>query len=116
MGERSTRKKSTSRTDLFGFPTEEYNDENVEEKEEESSSSKEEPEEEKEEQDEEKNSSSEEEEREDNEPDYDPWKPLHVKVGEDLEEQFLKEVQRFLDRGKSKRLCQDCRIQYFITC
>ena len=76
---------------------EEYNDENVEEKEEESSSSKEEPEEEKEEQDEEKSSSSEEEEREDDEPDYD-----RVKVGEDLEQQFLKEVQRFLDRGKSK--------------
>ena len=70
-----------SETDLFGFPMEEYNDENVEEKEEESSSSEEEPEEEKEEQDEEKSSSSEEEEREDDEPDYDPWKPLRVKVG-----------------------------------
>ena len=91
-----------SKTYLFGFPVEEYNDENVEEKEEESSSSEEEPEEEKEEQDEEKSSSSEEEEREENEPDYDPWKPLRGKVGEDLEEQFLKEVQRFLDRGKCK--------------
>ena len=38
----------------------------------------------------------------DDEPDYDPWKLLRENVGEDLEEQFLKEVQRFLDRGKSK--------------
>ena len=32
----------------------------------------------------------------------DPWKPLREKVGEDLEESYPKEVQRFLDRGKSQ--------------
>ena len=68
-----------------------YN-ENAEEKEE-SGSSEEEPEkEEKEEQDEEKESSSEEEEEEemdDNE--SDPWKPLCEKVGEDIQETYLKE-------------------------
>ena len=36
----------------------------------------------------------------DNEPD--PWKPLREKVGEDLEESYLKEVQQFLDKGKTQ--------------
>ena len=78
-----------------------YN-ENAEEKEE-SGSSEEEPEkEEKEEQDEEKESSSseEEEEMDDNEPD--PWKPLREKVGEDIQETYLKEVQQLLDRRKTQ--------------
>ena len=89
-----------SKTDLFGFPLEENNNETVEEKEEESSSSEEEPEkEEKEEQEEEEESSGSEEE-EDDEPD--PWQPLREKVGEDLKESYLKEVQRFLDREKSQ--------------
>ena len=35
---------------------------------------------------------------EDDEPD--PWKPLREKVGEDLKESYLEEVQQFLDRGK----------------
>ena len=36
----------------------------------------------------------------DDEPD--PWKPLREKVGEDLEESYLKEVQQFLDKGKTQ--------------
>ena len=77
-------------TDIFG-PVEDNNDENVEEEEE--------PEEEQEE--EEDDSSSEEaEEADDDEPD--PWSPLRQNVGEDLKEPYLKEVQQFLDKGKSQ--------------
>ena len=36
----------------------------------------------------------------DDEPD--PWKPLREKGGEDLKESYLKEVQRFMDRGKTQ--------------
>ena len=36
----------------------------------------------------------------DDEPD--PWKPLREKVGEDIKESWLKEVKRFLDRGKTQ--------------
>ena len=86
-----------SKTGLFGFPLEEKYDENVEEKDEESSSSDEEPEPEKEE---ETSSSEEEQEIDDDKPD--PWKPLREKVGEDLEESYLKEVQQFLDKGKTQ--------------
>ena len=86
-----------SKTGLFGFPLEEEYDENVEEKEEESSSSKEEPEQEKEE---ETNSSEEEGKIDDDE--RDPRKPLRDKVVEDLEESYLKEVQQFLDKGKTQ--------------
>ena len=31
-----------------------------------------------------------------------PWSPLRQKVGEDLKEPYLKEVQQFLDKGKSQ--------------
>ena len=86
-----------SKAGLFGFPLEENYNENVEEKEEESSSSEEEPEQEKEE---ETSSSEEEGKIDDDEPD--PWKPLREKVGEDLEESYLKEVQQFLDKGKTQ--------------
>ena len=86
-----------SKTGLFGFPLEENYNENVEKKEEESSSSVEEPEQEKEE---ETSSSKEEQEMDDDEPD--PWKPLPEKVGEDLDESYLKEVQQFLDKGKTQ--------------
>ena len=115
-----------SKTGLFGFPLEENNDENGEEKDQESSSSEEEPEkeekeeqdeeeesssseeepekEEKEEQDEEEESSSSEEEEEeeidDDEPD--PRTPLREKVGEDIKESYVKEVQQFLVRGKTQ--------------
>ena len=86
-----------SKTGLFGFPLEEYYNENVEEKEEGSSSSEEEPEQEKEE---ETSSSEEEQEMDDDEPDS--WKPLREKVGKDLEESYQKEVQQFLDKGKTQ--------------
>ena len=86
-----------SKTGLFDFPLEENYNENVGEKEEESSSSEEEPEQEKEE---ETSSSEEEQEMDDDEPD--PWKPLREKVGEDLEESYLKEVQQLLDKGKTQ--------------
>ena len=93
-----------SKTGLFGFPLEENNDENGEEKDEESSSSEEEPEkEEKEEEDEEEEcSSSEEEEEEIDNDEPDPWTPLREKVMEDIKESYLKEVQQFLDRGKTQ--------------
>ena len=81
------------------------------EKEEESSSSEEEPEQEKEE---ETSSSEEEQEMDDDEPD--PWKPLREKVGEDMRESYLKEVQQFLDIGENPRLCRDSRFQCPITC
>ena len=32
----------------------------------------------------------------------DPWRPLREKVGEDIQETYLKEVQQFLDRGKTQ--------------
>ena len=93
-----------NKTGLFGFPLEENYSENVQEKEEGSRSSEEEPEkEEKEEQEEEEESSSSEEEEEkmdDDEPD--PSKPLREKGDEDLKDTFPKEVQRFLDRGKTQ--------------
>ncbi|XP_020626795.1 acidic leucine-rich nuclear phosphoprotein 32 family member A-like [Orbicella faveolata] len=47
-------------------------------------------------------SSEEEEEVEDDERDNDPWNPLRRKKGEDLKEPFMKEVQQFLDRGKTQ--------------
>jgi len=67
--------------------------------------SEEEPEEEPEEEQEKEEDSScseEEGEVEDDESDYDPWNPLRANVGEDLKEPFMKEVQRFLDRGKTQ--------------
>ena len=77
--------------DIFG-PVEENNDENIEEEEE--------PEEE-------ETSSSEEEEEEDDDDEPDPWRPLRQKVGEDLKETYLKEVQQFLDRGKSQHYAEN---------
>ena len=50
----------------------------------------------------------------DDEPD--PWKPLREKVGEDTQESYLQEVQQFLDREKTPRLCRDSRFQCPITC
>ena len=37
---------------------------------------------------------------EDDKPDDDPWRPLRQKVGHDLKELYMNEVQQFLDRGK----------------
>ena len=34
------------------------------------------------------------------EDDYDPWRPLRQKVGHDLKELYMNEVQQFLDKGK----------------
>ena len=36
----------------------------------------------------------------DDEPD--PWKTLREKVGEDIQETYVKEVQQFQDRGKTQ--------------
>ena len=85
-------------TDIFG-PVEDNNDENVEEEVDE-----EEPEEEQEE-DEDSSSSEEEEEADDDEPD--PWSPLRQNVGEDVKETYLKEVQQFLDKGKSQTYAEN---------
>ena len=87
MGDRST--------DIFG-PVEENNEENLE--------AEEEPEEE---QEEEGDTSISEEEGEADDDEPDPWSLLSQKVGEDLQEPYLKEVQQFLDRGKSKAYDKD---------
>ena len=50
----------------------------------------------------------------DDEPD--PWKPLRENVGEDIQETYLKEVQQFLDRGKTQDYARDSRFQCPITC
>ena len=88
----------TPSTGIFG-PVEEDNDENVKEEVEE-----EEPEQEQEEV-EDSSSCEEEEEAGDDEPD--PWRPLRQKVGEDLKEPHLKEVQQFLDKGKSQEYAEN---------
>ena len=92
----------TPSTDIFG-PVGEKNDENIEEdeekeKEEEVEEEQEEEEPEEEPEDEETSSSEEEEEANDDE-EPDPWRLLRQKVGEDLKETYLREVQQFLDRG-----------------
>ena len=78
---------------MFG-PVAENNDENVEEEPEEEE--EEEPEEDQE--PEEDTSSTEEEEEEADDDESDPWRALRQKVGEDIKEPYLKEVQQFLDR------------------
>ena len=92
----------TPSRDIFG-PVEEDNDESVEEEVEEEEPEEEQEEEEPEqEQEKEEDSSSceEEEEADDDEPD--PWSPLRQVVGVNLKEPYLKEVQQFLDKGKSQ--------------
>ena len=108
----------TPSTDIFG-PVEENNDENIdeeEEEEEEEVAEEQEEEEPEEEPEEEETSSSEEEEEVDDDDEPDPWRPLRQKVGGDLKETFLKEVQQFLDRGKSQTLCRKCHFQRPVTC
>ena len=83
---------------IFG-PMEEDNDENKEEEVEE-----EEPEQE-EEEEEDSSSCEEEEEADDDEPD--PWRLLRQNVGEDLKEPYVKEVQQFLDKGKSQEYAEN---------
>ena len=100
-----------SRTDIFG-PVEENSDENIEEEVEEEE--KEEEPEEKEEKEEDSSRSEEKQGEADND-EPDPRRPLREKVGEDLEEHYMKEVQQFLDR-KNPRLFRDCSFQYPITC
>ena len=100
----------TPSTDIFD-PVEENNDENIEEEEQEEEV--EEEQEEKEPEEEETSSSEEEEADNGNEPD--PWSPLRQKVGEDIKETYFKEVQQFLDRGKSQH-CRKCRFQGPVTC
>ena len=73
------------------------NDENVDEEE-----AEEEPEEE---QDEEEDSGSSEEEG--GAQDDEPWRPLRQEVGEDLKEPYMKEVQRFLERGKTQTYAEN---------
>jgi len=88
--------------DIFG-PMEEggSNEENVKDEEKEKEA-KEEHEEGQEKEDDSRSSEEEEEEVEDDERDNDPWNPLRRKKGEDLKEPFMKEVQQFLDRGKTQ--------------
>ena len=89
-------------TDIFG-PVEENNDENIEQEEEEEL----EEEQEEEEPEEEDTSSSEEEEEADDGAERDPWLPLRQKVGESINETYLREVQQFLDRGKSQHYAEN---------
>ena len=63
------------------------NEENVEEPAEEAQ----------EEQEEDRNSS-----EEDKQPDYDPWLPFRRKAREDVEEQCMKKVKRFLNMAKTQ--------------
>ena len=89
-----------SSTDIFG-PVEENSDENIEEEEQEEEEELEEEQEE-EEPEEEETSSSEDEEADDGaEPD--PWLPLRQKVGEGINETYLKEVQG----GKSQHYAEN---------
>ena len=95
----------THSTDIFG-PVEENNDENIEvEEQEEDEEVEEEQEEEKPEEEETSSSEEEEEADDDNEPD--PWHPLRQKVGEDIKETYLREVQQFLDRAKSQHYAEN---------
>ena len=87
----------TPSTDIFG-PVEENNYENIEEEVEEE---EEEPEEEEEK--EEDTSSSEEEGEVEGDDEPNPWSPLRHKVGE----AYLKEVQQFLNRGKSQHCAEN---------
>ena len=99
----------TPSTDIFG-PVEENNDENIEEEqqeEEEEVEEEQEEEEPEEEPEEEETSSSEEEEEADNDDEPDPWRPLRQKVREDLKETYRKEVQQFLDGGKSQHYTEN---------
>ena len=100
----------TLSTDIFG-PVEENNDENIEEEELEEEVEEEQEEEPEEEEtsssEEEETSSSEEEEGADDGDEPDPWSPLRQKVGEDIKEAYLKEVQKFLDRGKSQHYAEN---------
>ena len=98
----TTRTMRTPLTDIFG-PVEENNDENIEEEEQE----EEVEEEQEEEPEEEETSSSQEEEEADDGDEPDPWSPLRQKVGEDIKETYLKEVQQFLDRGKSQHYAEN---------
>ena len=90
----------TPSTDISG-PVEETNDENIEEEAEKEEEEEEEKEPEEEEEKEEDISSSKEEGRADDGNEPDPWSPLSQKVGKDLKETNLKEVQQFLDGGEN---------------
>ena len=95
----------TPSTDIFGL-VEDNNDENIEgEEEEDDDDDDEEPEEEEENEDD--TSSSEEEGEADDDDEPDPWSPLRQKVGKDLKETYLKEVQQFLDKGKSQHYAEN---------
>ena len=89
----------TPSTDIFG-PVEENNDENIEKE-------VEEEEEEEEEEKEKDTSISEEEGEEDDDDEPDPWSLLRQKGGENLKETYLKEVQQFLDKGKSQHYAEN---------
>ena len=97
MGDRSP--------DIFDNEEEEKNEKNVE---------VEEPEEEPEEEQEDSSSSEEEGEVEDDEPGYDPWSPLRKEVGQDLKEPYMKEVQRFLDNGKTQDYAEDAACNFLL--
>ena len=92
----------TPSTNIFG-PVEENSDENIEEEVEEEED--EEPEEEEEKEEDTSSSEEEGEANDDDEPD--PWSTLRQNVGEDLKESYLKEVQQFLDRGKSQHYAEN---------
>ena len=82
-------------TDVFG-PVEENSDDSVEK----------EPQEEQE-KDEISSIFEEEGEVEDDKPDFDPWRPLRQKVGHDLKERYMNEVQQFLKWGKSQTYAEN---------
>ena len=51
---------------------------------------------------------------EDDKPDYDPWRPLRQKVGHDLKELYMNEVQQFLDKGKSQSYAENTAFNFLL--
>ena len=56
------------------------------------------------------------EEVKDDEPDYNPWKLLREKMKEDVQEAYMKEIQRFqLDRGKTQDYAENAAFNALLS-
>jgi len=95
MGDRSP---SVFDTEGEGGRNEEYEEEEEEEVD---------PKEEQEEEEEKSSSSEDEGELVDDEANYDPWSPLRKEVEKDIEEPYMKQVQRFMDKSKNQTSTED---------
>jgi len=85
-------------TEEEGGRNEEYEEEGEKE---------EDPEEEQEEEEQKCSNFKDEGELEDDEPDYDPWSPSGKEVGKDIKKPYMKQVQRFMDKGKTQTFAED---------